>query len=89
MQSILNTHGRPNNAPHNRLPQRPPAYHDPLSAANINPRHPQQIPGRQLISPRGGHPNAYQQQQQQQRGPFVTHVTIGNNHHPQQSGSRV
>lgn len=39
------------------------------------------------VSSSRGHLNAYQQQQQH-RGPFITHVTIGD-HHPQQAGSRV
>ncbi|KAF5279144.1 hypothetical protein FQR65_LT03390 [Abscondita terminalis] len=80
VQSILNTHGRPGTNMHQ--PQQPPPYQDPV------PRQQQQqpIPNRQHGMNSRNHLSPYQQQQL--RGPFVTHVTIGE-HHPQQAGSRV
>ncbi|XP_031349365.1 partitioning defective 3 homolog isoform X2 [Photinus pyralis] len=75
VQSILNAHGRPTNA----YPQQPPPYQDPVAASSSS----RPTPSRQHAA-NTRHLTPYQQL----RGPFITHVTIGD-HQPQQAGSRV
>lgn len=84
VQSILNTHGRP--AANVHSPQ-PPPYQDPISTS-LTRQQQQAMQSRQHGMNSRNHLSPYQQQQQQLRGPFITHVTIGD-HHPQQAGSRV
>lgn len=79
VQSILNTHGRTNAAGYPT--QQPPNYKETIPNSHIR----QQSQNRHGIAARN-HSNQYQQQQH--RGPFVTHVTIGE-HQPQPNGSRV
>ncbi|KAK5645359.1 hypothetical protein RI129_006659 [Pyrocoelia pectoralis] len=75
VQSILNTHGRPANM----YPQQPPPYQDPVASSSSR-----QVQNR----PHGVNSRNHITQYQQIRGPFITHVTIGD-HQPQQAGSRV
>ncbi|KAF2887922.1 hypothetical protein ILUMI_18251 [Ignelater luminosus] len=85
VQSILNTHARPGvTYPHSHQQQ---SSYQETTSGNSLPRQ-QAVQGRHgAVGSSRGHLSAYQQQQQQHRGPFVTHVTIGD-HHPQQAGSR-